>query len=690
MFYNVLLIFFFSNFLFAQNFTTITHADIENNNLPYYTDSTPLERVILFSELPITEAYAAEIFTIQEAAFNLMMTGSDNVFTFTTDDIDYSVRVEEFHGTPDVSNDFIVSYKRVGSNQEVYQYLSDKSLLEALGRTSSDMNEFSREQIISRFEEFGPRFSQHFIGSPYHFTNSSMLSEIGALLETPAFRNAEATGAIHRESAEILDEAHYIYHELIQEWERQRLDYGHLSDQEFLDDIVDKNMVKIETPYGVGELNSIDGKFFVRVVHDETELAFYFMKNFFEDFEGTDHFNLYIARQHIMAGQSRRDNQTGRDGIIMNVDNYDSSINPEHLVDPDRFIESNRISPNSYMERTLSLRWWGEYGRAIWQKPASGSLSFGIVCGAVQYGLVFATKLAIDAYTGFATGESMELMQMMSNANTPALFTAGWGAVFGVMNSTWRNLVYTGTDLSRTVKKMANGLTFSIIVTQLLSQGSAFVFNSSADVAMSALQFSLLISASYISNRSKVNWDNMAKIMEVRGDTRRNWTVPGTKIQWRLTNVANQIAYLPAFTFRLIDRGFAALGFGFLGQTALVLSIPISEFVNMNFSKARARFTQNPDVHRMANRAEALWKQKIAMYTDPGVMGYIYLKMFGSETEKLAATQYLNTKYSEVFQLNSVEERRELGERIRSFKVPDKSCVSLIDRAANTMTNRTL
>ncbi len=603
-----------------------------------YCGDSPLDRVTIYSNQEISEDLTKEYFNLFNAGWDQVLLGSEREFEIDYGDSKVTATVSQKEGGKTFLE--IIIPNESGEDIKLGQFLSETDISQ------------------STLENLG--LDHKVVGSPYHFVDEAKLSQLDQLSDISRQANLLNMGdEWGTKQLETLDEIHYLYGKLVNRW-KELAEKEHpvrngsrvLTDTEFKEKFIDKNAVYFENGLGKAELNSIDGVPFVRILHYGTELSFVIRKGTTIE-NASEHFQQYIARQHIVANSNRPMPERGRDVVVLTVDDFSRTQNLDILLDSSRYETLKRQIP-------YSKAWWLEYWRAVKKFPTWSSFSFGLVCGAVQGGLAFSTGMFIDSFVA----------PLEFNLVTTSAFTAAWGTVFGSISSMFKNWVNMGPTFSRTVKNMTNGILFQYILTFLIFGGW--------DAFLNPLTHGLIFTASYLSNRAKPNWYNFAILRErvgvATGDVNVGWGPISTK--WKRSNIEFQLAYMPAFVTRFMER--TNLGINRMipvGQGILVAAIPFSEYLFMKYAQRVASKTGHPAAREMAERAEREWQVKKALFTDVRTHGLIFKKYFHPrKSQRQAAREALREKYPTVFKrpIKKKVGRIVTSSATRPFRVPSQ------------------
>ncbi len=419
-------------------------------------------------------------------------------------------------------------------------------------------------------------------------------------------------------SQKTLEEVVSLYKDVKIKWAELEIK-ANLNGEDFMAEYVNRNKVYVHTEgIGKGELNSINGHYFIRIVHEQTELSFGIGSKGEIDFK-TPHFQQYLSRQHILAGHHRADKQTGRDFIFIQVDDIKEDLHPE-IYDPKRFSEFERPEcfKDGVIKRTFCASFWKKYKQAIIKKVSMSDFKFGAICGIVQGAITFCMANAINT---IVPGSSI-------NTVAPSLFTAAWGTAFGVITPTFKNWTRASrSTFWQTIKHMSNGIAFQYGITIFLNPDGLAAL--SIFTLAGIINHLKIYAASYLSNRAKPNWYKFVTAREKAGLNRGDFTFKSFRSKVQQSNVEHQLAYTPAFVFRFLERSNLGLPATWPAGTALLMSsIPLSEFLVLNYLKKLAIEEKNPDVIKMAQEAQASWDIKKLFFKDGEVRSLILKKFF--------------------------------------------------------------
>ena len=194
------------------------------------------------------------------------------------------------------------------------------------------------------------------------------------------------------------------------------------------DQAVDQNKILFEHPkLGTAEATHIDNIPIVRVVYKKNHVAYLFVSAE-QVQDDSEHFEKYIARQHLLSGYSRGDGKMGRDVVVV-------------WLERDRVKNADLLArPRGYMER------WKSFWKAHYKTPTFDDKAFGLTCGVLQAGL----------------GLGMSCAQVWANADSdfwqdvsllPAFFNFVFGAGIGVFHRTYKNIVFSTPSRAKQIMK---------------------------------------------------------------------------------------------------------------------------------------------------------------------------------------------------------------------------------------------
>lgn len=198
-----------------------------------------------------------------------------------------------------------------------------------------------------------------------------------------------------------------------------------------------ENKIFLETPAGRAELNFVDGVLFQRILHGDTELSIGFIPDE-KVSENSKHERRIIGLQHLTAGHSRRDGQTGRDFL---------EVRYRRGRDGERVVSSIRL----YQRHAKWTKgWWRDQALISLYRPSAADFWIaGIFWGGFQVGQValmnHLTELAHHA------PQSLNIGQL--------LWTGCFGAICGTFATTIRKFNQIGGKLESLVR---NSLTTTI------------------------------------------------------------------------------------------------------------------------------------------------------------------------------------------------------------------------------------
>lgn len=335
---------------------------------------------------------------------------------------------------------------------------------------------------------------------------------------TSEFQNLEEAlqkleGVSESDSRIFASEITRLYLDLLSHAESEMSRLG----REEFDRLANEGKIKIRNSTGVAELNLVDGHFFYRIVHAESEISFRWM-NLAECHIDSLHNRQIIANQHVAAGRSRVDGQRGRDDIEIWF--RPSPIGP--------VIESIKFYARPNPGTTL---WWRDQVLATWSPPTVKTFAFGVFWGVVQ-----ATQVAL----------MNELNHAYFHRPDPThgqwAFTLFWGAVCGTFATFLRKFNQIGSDQEMIVRNiLTTGLPFYIPFALLDPAKGPHVLLEPYFYFQMALYF-------VVNNLSKIE---LQKIVKARTDERLNiGQFLGNKRQdWEYQGIMN----LVLFPFRLLN-----------------------------------------------------------------------------------------------------------------------------------------
>lgn len=449
------------------------------------------------------------------------------------------------------------------------------------------------------------------------------------------------------ESLKVQSEIEILYQAVLKKWHHLIEQNKHLSSQQFADQFIDKNAIQyLDKQFGTAEVNSLNGIPIIRIVHNASELSFIIAVEGQLDFNHK-HFKQYIARQHISAGNSRQDGQFGRDVFIIQVSSFESSIQKD-LLDPYRYAQMNR-------HRIFSGQWWSEYWQAIKKIPTLSEASFGVFSGSFQLMTTFTAAALLYPF-------GIEMNHMSATAMTALIY----GSAFGTIASMFKNWERIGPTWRRQLKNLSNSLIFTYILSYVISGGDMSSLDpTTVDGLMNNARIWLTC---YLSNKAKPFWYNIATLREKIGIARGNFQMGPIKTNWKKSNVEYQVAYIPNFFSRIIER----INFGLpqtnpIGMLTVLLQIPFSEWVNLKVAEYYAQKTQHPEAILASEKYKREWENKIRFYNDPAIPGLLLSKYFSFNYEnRNSADHRLKQKYPEKFK--APEQRRDTP--IVPFQIP--------------------
>lgn len=439
------------------------------------------------------------------------------------------------------------------------------------------------------------------------------------------------------EAIKVQSEIEVLYQAVLKKWQKLKEQNGNLTQQEFADRFIDKNAIQyLDKTFGTAEVNSINGIPIIRIVHNASELSFIIAIKNQLDFNHP-HFKQYIARQHISAGNSRKDGQFGRDVFVIQVSSFTISIQNQ-LLDPYRYAQINR-------NRIFSGKWWSEYWIAIKKIPTLSEATFGVFSGSFQLMTTFTAAAILYPF-------GIEMNHLSATAMTALIY----GSAFGTVASMFKNWERIGPTWRRQLKNLSNSLIFTYILSYVISGGDMSSLDpTSIDGLMNNARIWLTC---YLSNKAKPYWYNIATLREKIGIARGNFNLGPIKTNWKKSNVEYQIAYIPNFFSRIIER----INFGLpqsnpIGMVSILLQIPFSEWVNLKIAEYYAQKTQHPEAILAAEKFKTEWENKKRFYSDQTVPQLLVTKYLNlNKVKRQSADLKLKEKYPERFK--STEQRR--------------------------------
>lgn len=456
----------------------------------------------------------------------------------------------------------------------------------------------------------------------------------------------EALSNWESESLKVISEVEMLYRGLLQKWHQVNRENSLMSSEEFFKKFINTNQIYFaKEPFGTAELNAIDEVPFVRIVHRGTELSYLIIEDGTVDLKG-EHFKQYIARQHIAAGTGRNDGEYGRDVIILHVPTFKEELKSD-LLDPEKYTKMAR-------HVRYSGAWWKDYWLSIKKYPTLSTASLGIASGLLQAGTTLVTAGVI---AGVGLSAKALGVEYFSGLEFPyaveTAFTAfAYGSAFGMIASMFKNWERLPAPAWRkTLKVMSNSLVFYYLLSFVISGGDFqnFMVKFNPMTHDGLMRNLMIIGAAFLSNRSKPNWYNLATIREKIGLSRGQMEVNGFKLGWSKSVFEYQVAYLPNFFFRLIERlvnkGGNSLTFSGVG--IMLLQIPFSEWVVSKFGDYYYKKTGHPAAKEMADESRRMLELKVRFFTDPKFTLEITKKYLDHKKESLVSVFKKETKSSQ-------------------------------------------
>lgn len=479
------------------------------------------------------------------------------------------------------------------------------------------------------------------------------------------------------ESLQTMDEIKYLYERLRKKWDDLQAK-NNMLDEEFRRKFIDRNGVYIHDPkVGQAELNTINGKPFVRIVHFKTELSFGLAPHGSIDLN-SEHFKKYVARQHIDAGKGRLDGEYGRDFIYITLDNWDYNIDVAAL-NPKNYNEYKRYKMNT-------KEYWEEYWVATKSKPKAADVSFGIFCGIQQGALTFCVGNGLNNLN-----QIYEIGLDPINVLPTSIFVTVWGSMFGTISSTFKNWVNRGPDVRRTLKNMTNGILFQVAMTGIMRPEGFATF--ALNTIMGWYEVLKVYGASYVSNRAKPNWYNNGVLRERMGISKKKVEFKLGKLKiktpWKQSNFEQQVVfYMPAFITRFLERTNLLLPPQIpAGFFLLMSTVPFSEYLFLKHATKKAIETRHPVAIEMAKKARTKWQFQKTFYSD-GKLRLLILKRFFYQLTFLKKAENkilkeLSDIYPDHYTYRPLKEKRKnISVELKSFKVPQNqeamNCASLL------------
>ncbi len=257
---------------------------------------------------------------------------------------------------------------------------------------------------------------------------------------------------------------------------------------------IDENETVVPFPDGKGELNSIDGVYFPRIVDTESKVSIAFLD---EDRIDPDspHLRQYIARQHIDAGDKGKwGGKPGRDLVIV-------------------WLRDGKVTRSEYLPRYFpgSPAWIADYWHATYKKAEGPDRMFGLYCGGLQ--VAAASCLALGKYwTNPADGFD----------GAPILFSALFGYGIAAWNSMYQNWIYRGNSLSQMAKLWAVSYAFAYSVVGY-KDGVAWIIH--FDDPKALLTHAHIFWNTFLHNLGRKAWYGVPQLMK----TFRKASFAGTK-----------------------------------------------------------------------------------------------------------------------------------------------------------------
>ncbi len=320
---------------------------------------------------------------------------------------------------------------------------------------------------------------------------------------------------------------------------------------------------------GTAELAKVNGKFLIRVIHNQTDTVFYILDEASFS-EHDDYLKKLQARQHLMGGLSRLDGQRGRDVIFLwtrGPRNTKTVVSPRietHIKNPTASPHILPIfqDPTTFQQLRQQHRqlYRQEYWAAIASKVTTDNLTFALFAAIIQ-GTITA---AIGFSKEFISGENVDVgdIALLSFFFTLSIY------LFPSSYRYWINMGKVGfiqkkpnvaestslleqlktidwkeTFISKVARSALTSLAYSYLFLFMTNEQVANldildVNNLPTLIHLFLLTQIIALPNFIINNSSKVWWTEQAQVNEIAGVTNKDISIPFLpSIRWNRANI---------------------------------------------------------------------------------------------------------------------------------------------------------
>ncbi len=257
-----------------------------------------------------------------------------------------------------------------------------------------------------------------------------------------------------------------------------------------LNENLTKNETKWEIPGFRGELNQVDGRPMLRIVHHATRLALLYIPH--DIAEDSPHLRQIIARQHIDAGEADpKGRKPGRDTVVIRY----AGLTSDTL--------QTAQSLHRYFPRHPpgSPAWWNDYSAATYTTPHVGAYALASYCAALQVGAA-----ACIGGLRVALGDGN-----IDFEYSPMILSGLFAALIGMFASSYRVWTYRGSQTSKILKLTSIGLLYAYSLA-IVRGGSATVFSITDPECL--LLHATIHTNTLLNQKGRVAWQKLAEIRE--------------------------------------------------------------------------------------------------------------------------------------------------------------------------------
>ena len=331
-------------------------------------------------------------------------------------------------------------------------------------------------------------------------------------------------------------------------------------------------------PRGRSEVNTINGRFFERVVDSKSGVALLFI-----DLEnGIDftskHFLRYLSRQYHVSDGGR-----GRDVVLV--------LHRKGLIQDAMYCPRPRVFSKRVGE------WFTTYGRAHVHKPEWGDLKLAVVCSLLQgsctYGVYALKSLIRFGMHDILSHPAVDTLARLGRETSyqPALFTVAYALGIGVIIKTYTEFLNSGRPVGRVLKKTLLALPYAYAIKVLAGQGAALcaicLGSFESLILHGHIMSNVLIGnfvARYRNDLSKLYMDARLHVASRKDPLKRD----PSKIDRAM--IIQQSIYMISYLFKMLD--LAQLPYQ-MGRITLILSMPGFQYVGVKYSLYKMNHAEN-------------------------------------------------------------------------------------------------